>query len=970
MAYIVESSITETAPATATTFTLIMPPSGSYATNDLIVGILHNLSGGTTISQSGGSDWTVEAGQAQSTNVRMAIVWKVAASGAEANPVFTGTNAPWNGTAFAVKGAPTSSPVSASARANMSAARSLASGALSTGTDANCLLIYAFGTNGGGQSRFKSDEATAINTSITLPNSNVQVIGYRQMGAAGSAPTVTGYTAGSVNGQLWALAIKNNTGAALQSWAKSGLTELAWYGANGSPAGAITQQTADNFGATINGITVSAGAVTLANSVADTLNWGQASSFSSSENFASPPTAKWVGFYHTLTFPDMTGKIFSVEWLSGNSSTAAQFGADGLILAFRDAAGNHVAYQLAPKGGWVVSVPVRSAFEIGVTTPYASSGSIDWTAVTGVGYFAHRVAATAAATGLTVKNAVLFGTAAVVGGGAASPSSYRAAWKALTSCGLYLISTLQGTAQVFSTASVQIGDGSIPTYFDASAQAFEFPAPYNAVTQKLWNVSANVLQLSAYAAGGDTISLTAGGDVTTQSALLTIDPSFNTSSTFSVAGRTFVGFLGAWKTGVPCSGATFKTCGIIAFAGADIVNATISGGTGTAALSASNGFSATGSALTASATCLYGIRIAAAGTFDLASTTFSGFTKDLDVTAATGTVTVNLAVGQATPTHQTAGATVTFVSSPVFQSVTVSGLAATARIQIYDATSSTQLYLGVPGTASHTWTDSSAAVGSRSIRLRIMRCVGTSADIIVDKLIGTCGTTEAAKAVSYLHDAVLDTAYNGNAFDGSTITGIAIIDGTMRLQISSGTIVAYGGVDTLVIDGRKAYAYETYWLSTDAGLVDESRFIIATDGVNLRFVDFKIKNTTSGPVYPVIVNNAYVVDDATGVSASLTDYTGGPIHYAPDHMISNVVTVGGVNIITGDIADVPARVQTGLTSQGYTTARATHLEEIAKIEGLSIADPVIIDNDAQTRVAGLISQTVIKVGNVTTIQRL
>jgi len=368
------------------------------------------------------------------------------------------------------------------------------------------------------------------------------------------------------------------------------------------------------------------------------------------------------------------------------------------------------------------------------------------------------------------------------------------------------------------------------------------------------------------------------------------------------------------------------------------------------------------------ASTLVNVTPAGTGTYNFGSGTFTG-TLTVNNLAAHA-ITVNVPSGTTTSDTGNVGGAITFSAPQVFQSVTVSGLATTARIQIYDVTASTQLYLGVPGTASYTWTDPDAAVGSRSIRLRIMRCDGADADIIVDKIIGTCGTTEATKAVSYLHDAVPDAAYNANAVDGSTITGFVIDDSNMRLEIASGTIVAYGGVNTLVIDGRKAYAYETYWLSTDAGLIDEARFIIAVDGVNLRFVDFKLKNTTSGPVYPVIINNAYVVDDATGVSASLTDYTGGPIHYAPDHMISNVVTVGGVNIITGDIADVPARVQTGLTSQGYTAARATHLEEIAKIEGLSIADPVIIDNDAQTRVAGLISQTVIKVGNVTTIQRL
>jgi len=906
----------------ATAATSFVPELPTHVSGDYIVVFVAQDNGATAITASG--SWTGVGTQAQSGATRGAVFYLKAASGSETVTISSSTNAPWVYVATVIKDADATTFVDGWTRSDWNLLSSITTadvdassngGSAITTSQDDCLLLFMWCSDGGPFMR--TNQAGMIELGKQTANGVSVIAGYRQQGAASTIPAVTMYsTTAAEGGNGFVVAVRNATSGSRAPDCLTGETRFRWYGEwgvthdatttwitpndSGTPANGITG------GATIDGIAVN---TAVGSVVTNSLSyaWG----FTSSINLTQNTAGSWCGAMHTCSATDFTGKIFSIEHSAGVIS-AARFGDGGNIIVFKDGTGNWAAYTLARRVGYeAANVNYTAHIDISTATVLQSSGTMDWTTVSAVAYLQHRIGSSTGQNAISIRNAYLWLSSSIIGGGANRPATFQILPRAFNQWGATGLVNLQGSKQNLVKTKIQIGDGTNATYFDMSASSLEFPPTYavtpsdSLIEQTLWNVGAlGAVTLNIKPSASDTINLTAGALVTTTKQTLTIDAAASTSAALSTAGLSVVGWNPTWKTGVPCSGATFKTCGIIAFAGADIVNATISDGTGTAALSASNGFSATGSALTASATCLYGIRIAAAGTFDLASTTFSGFTKDIDVTAAVGTVTVNLAVGQATPTHQTAGATVTFVSSPVFQSVTVAGLAVTARIQIYDATSSTQLYLGVPGTASHTWTDSAAASGSRSIRLRIMRCVGTSADIIVDKLIGTCGTTEAAKAVSYLHDAVLDTAYNGNAFDGSTITGFTIDDSNMRLEIASGTIVAYGGVDTLVIDGRKAYAYETYWLSTDAGLVDESRFIIATDGVNLRFVDFKLKNTTSGPAYPVIIHNAYVVDDATGVSASLTDYTGGPIHYAPDHMISNVVTVGGVNIITGDEATI------------------------------------------------------------------
>lgn len=68
-----------------------------------------------------------------------------------------------------------------------------------------------------------------------------------------------------------------------------------------------------------------------------------------------------------------------------------------------------------------------------------------------------------------------------------------------------------------------------------------------------------------------------------------------------------------------------------------------------------------------------------------------------------------------------------------------------------------------------------------------------------------------------------------------------------------------------------------------------------------------------------------------------------------------------------------AALQAAMDAQGYTTARAGKLDsvtEIATLHGLDGANPLVVDNDANTRTAGAIQQNITTVGNVTTVQRV
>ena len=132
--------------------------------------------------------------------------------------------------------------------------------------------------------------------------------------------------------------------------------------------------------------------------------------------------------------------------------------------------------------------------------------------------------------------------------------------------------------------------------------------------------------------------------------------------------------------------------------------------------------------------------------------------------------------------------------------------------------------------------------------------------------------------------------------DGSTVTGITIADAVDRMQIN----IAGGTVSWKAI-----YAYNVHWLTTEEGIRDDGSIITAKDVANYTLSLFKIKNTSATPLQ---ITGGYGVDSVTGSVADILDVTGGSIFPVVDHVVSSVVSVGGANIITGDIADIPAAV--------------------------------------------------------------
>ena len=937
MAYIVNT--TETATAIAATYQVTLGP---HQSGDLLLVCLSQDGGGTAIAPdatSATAGWAMIGTGAASQGCRGQWAYLIADSASEVNPVFTGANDDWVGTCIVIRDAHATAPFGATPTSGTDFVKSdwgnstninyADSGSLTSAVD-ECLLIYSWCSDGAATAnimRSKINEITALDKYSSTAIGHI--IGCRQQQSAGAAPTVRMYSPVATEGGTgWILAVRNKTGGALQPDIRPDVTEIKWYGSWATQHDAVTWQSPDNFTAsTINGIATSTQAPTIGNVTTNTNTpWGAGTSIEVTD--AGPA---WVGGTHTISSTDVTGKVISFQWdRNAASSTAAQ-GAEGIIVGFSDGT-NWVTYQVSkPLKGWLNGVAEASFIAPGVSTEYAnsdgdSSSSINWAAVTRVGYFWHKIAAST--TAINVRHLTLSGTTALTGGGSSRPATFNDYQSALVSWQHYRSAEVQASAQILAKSSVQIGDGTNKTYFDGAAQSFEFPQAWSASSvanwQMSWNALENAVSFSVKAGASDTVNLASGVSSTDTAQNLSINASSNTGATYSFA-QSFVG----WRdpidnAGLGWVGSTFKQCGTVTIAGGgDMTNCSISKTTSTNAALAitANGSTLDGCTIEGTGAA-YALELGTAVTAitltdcTIAAGSLTPFDKVhvLDSNGAhTVTITISGTTSLAAGDVTSAGATVVISAPQLYQVVVVSGFTAGSRIQIYDTTSSTELFNGtasagntvVSGTTA-TWTDPTAAVSTRAIRVRVAYVNGATAKNFIETSGLTCGVTSGTESITYPVTPTADTTYNSNAVDGSTVTGITFTDAATDL------VNINIAADTTPL--KDIYAAFVYWLFTAAGIDDDVAYIDAPDTANYIMTSMKFRNTSTDPLK---ITGGYFYD-STGSVENCVDVSGssGNIYPMPEHVVPFQTT--GTYAITGDIADIPGYVA-GTAVDGATT---------------------------------------------------
>lgn len=253
----------------------------------------------------------------------------------------------------------------------------------------------------------------------------------------------------------------------------------------------------------------------------------------------------------------------------------------------------------------------------------------------------------------------------------------------------------------------------------------------------------------------------------------------------------------------------------------------------------------------------------------------------------------------------------------LFQSVSIAGVLAGSRVQIYDTTNDLELFNDIAATSTVSWQDAAAPTVDRAIRLRVAYVNGANARNFIEASIGTCGTAAGNKDVSYLVSQTPDAIYNANAIDGSTVAGITFTDAsvdTMNININAGQV-----------NLGQLYAAWVWYAFSEAGIATDIDYIHAIDQANYVYTNLRWKNTTS-PAVPLKITGGYAWDSVTEDPTDLVDVTGGTVFLTPPHVVAKTITVTGGSVITGDVGDLPTAAQVASAVLAAATSTPIHAD--------------------------------------------
>ncbi len=939
MAYFVTDPVAVTPGASAASFAVDVSDIVTVANDYVVVCVLCSATTGTITESSGGaSTWTLTTLNVASGQ-RMCLAYTKASGASVSNPTFSGATGMWQAAKFHVRDADATTfadgTITTSDGGNVTSA---STGALTPTNDNALVLYFASGRAGGtfntrflpddvvGQITQRFDDSTVFTTLIV---GTVQ-----QTTKAATAKTYYHGVGASRSGSI-VLAIKNKTSGKLYKHGTAGVSRVAWLGDMGNAHDGVLTPTLSSFGVptsrTISGVTVnSTTAGTRTRGVQGPRDWG-----TYDEIICAVNANNWQG--GMLTFAadiDFTGKLFSVEFFSNNLGLPV--GDKGLALVFEDNAGtNWKCFQLSAKLGFKTSELQTAMIDLDNATPYDSGGTLSSASVRKISCLMHRAGTSASGRNMYFRNMLLLDKATLVGGNSATPLDITFLDKVCGGWGYSGLCDKQGPA-VMAKYNVQIGDGSFPTYFDASATMLSHDVAYSVVSQRLLQVGASRITQTIKASSTDTIYDRASANSAGQLQNYTLDSATSTSAAYSFAGKTIVRETVTWKTGIPCASATFSSCAPIDFKGADVTDCSISATTASASQAAAkwdtSGATVTRTTIDVTGTSAgYHIELGTSVTaITLADVTFSGTpgTDKVHVKATTGTVTITTSGSTSLLAADVTsdGATVVISAPATYQSVVINNLVVGSRVQIYDTTNSVELANEVAAGTTVTWTDSVAYVADRDIRVRIAYVSGVTAKHFVEAAIGTVGDgTPNSETLTYRANQSDDDVYVANAIDGSAVTGITFTDSTIdtvNINIVSGSVTY-----------PQIYAAAAYWLSTVVGITDDIAMVDAPDPANYKFTAMKIKNTGTGVLS---ITGGYGYDATTLSVADIIDTTGGFVFPLPDHVVAYAT---GSALTAGQAAQLSAisTATADIAGDILTAAPTTPIHaDVRKVTGVTV----------------------------------
>lgn len=840
MAYI-STSLSEAFDPASTSITLSALP--THQTGDLlIIGVINDV--GTIATSTPTSGWAVIGTQAGFASIRHTVWWKIATSNNETPPTFNGSSGTWCAQTLVIKDFDPVTPFNLNQRTDHAAAFNFTIPSVNTTTN-RTLVLYTFGARGTNKPLIYPDNATAQER--ISAGGVTQMICFRTQRTAGATPTIPTILDTNVRpAQSWVIAINNSVNGSLQPTARPVFSVIRPYGGyndasfnpSWSAGNSVPGLTA------INGINMSSTLPTFTATTPISTDWG-----SSSTVTIADVAAVWGGAFDTFPTVDCTNRALHFVFTWGASLGATRVAAQGLIVVFTDTSNNWVAHQLNTQRESVGGARLFTTIQPGAGFIYAQSASpINRAQINRIGYFVHRTAATTNSVAIHTRYLGLTNPGILVrDGGTNQPNNVTQLMKNLDSWDMGL-SNLQGSRQFLNKQSLSFGNNSDLTNVDLSSQAFEIPQP-----SRLFNVAANSADITINASDNDVMNFSSCLIATSAAQAFTIASTSSTLAQYNFTGLGLLGFNATWKTGIPMSGINFSNGGEIDAQATSILNCSITNGTATNQMKIDSGASLSNVRFTKGASNSYAIRIPSAGDYNFSGVTFSGsYTKHLNVTATTGTVTINLgSVSDTIPTFDTAGATVV-INNPTVN-INVSGLVSGSRIQLYNVTQNTEIVNTVVGSTTYSLVITTQANNNDVIRLRVA---------FLGRLpFTTSGIFSNVGGISFLAAQSVDSIYVANGYDGSTVTGLSADYANIQIDANE--------VDGL-ISPQEIYAWASFNQTSADGIRNFFGLITAVNNVNYAIntavAPVKLQNTIATPL-KIKGANIYRDDEADLIAA-------------------------------------------------------------------------------------------------------
>ena len=648
-----------------------------YVANDLLLCCVVQDVGGTAISATG---WTSLGTQSDSGG-RMVWLYKIAASSSETLGMISGGNHNWFIEQFVIRDVDTTTPFDGSAKSDWAtpSSRIVANPSLSTSYD-NDLLIYACDTSGTNFLTFYPSDLIQINKyggSGTAISMGV-VFGQRNQITHGAVPTCNMlHEVATTSGQYWVLAIKNKSGGKPDINANPVFTPIRWHGLWEPPS--ISAPNSVSGLTSINGVNMGTTTGTATTVTLVPVPWGLGTSQQNTENTAGA----WCGYFDTFTSTyNLSNQMVAISY---RFLTATQLGSQGLALVFVDSSNNWAAYQIQSKTSLNTANTYTTHIAVGVGTPFASGGTINWGLIKKVGYLHHRIGSSASSSSITWRPLIATNGLILTWGNSAKPLKTTVLDNVFNGWGdVQLAASANGNGQGLNRQSVQFGDGTTPTYVDFTACSYELPLG----TDAQWMGGVNCAPFTVYAGASDTYRFLACVIATATRQTLTIHASSSTSASMTWAGASIIGWDVVGKSGMPAfNNVSFSGCYSITLNGQGLASCIVTGNTlSTTACTTTDLGTITGTSFTSAGTG-HAITITTPGTYTFSGNTFTGYASSNGSTGneaiynnSGGAVTINITGGGTTPTIRNGTSATTTLNRPV--TLTLTGLVSGSDIVI------------------------------------------------------------------------------------------------------------------------------------------------------------------------------------------------------------------------------------------------------------------------------------------------